>query len=326
MPIPLALALPAIAGGLGIATNMFQNNQDRKNNLGTMREQMEYQSREARAMAIFNKEQQLDLWKKTNYKAQMDEMREAGLNPGLLYGMGGGGGATASLASSSMTAPSGGNQKSTPIDIASIMGMKQQLELQRAQTENVKAQTEKTKVEAEKIGGVDTEATKASAKEAEARTENLLQDVLEKRVSQQDRMNYIASEARKAIAEVRQQEAQATITEETAQAQIETIKTNAIGATLGNVLLRKDAKLKDEQMREIDVKIQKMAADVQQGWQQLKVEQQRAKIQQFAEEIKANYPSIVQSAGKMLDDGVKQLYRIFEELGLPQEAPQHKVK
>ena len=34
----------------------------------------------------------LDLWNKTNYGAQMERLKSAGLNPGLIYGMGGAGG------------------------------------------------------------------------------------------------------------------------------------------------------------------------------------------------------------------------------------------
>lgn len=37
---------------------------------------------------------QMDMWNKTNYGAQIGHMKQAGLNPALMYGMGGGGGAT----------------------------------------------------------------------------------------------------------------------------------------------------------------------------------------------------------------------------------------
>ncbi len=37
---------------------------------------------------------QMDMWNKTNYGAQLQHMKDAGLNPALMYGMGGGGGAT----------------------------------------------------------------------------------------------------------------------------------------------------------------------------------------------------------------------------------------
>ena len=37
---------------------------------------------------------QMDMWNKTNYGAQLEHMKDAGLNPALMYGMGGGGGAT----------------------------------------------------------------------------------------------------------------------------------------------------------------------------------------------------------------------------------------
>lgn len=291
-----------IGAGLGIGTQLFQNHQDRQDNKGTMREQMEYQSRENRDMAIHNKQQQIDLWNKTNYDEQRKHMEKAGLNVGMMYGMGGGGGATTNLATQSTSAPSGGNQKSNPLDIASLISMKNQLDLQRAQTENIKAQTAKTNVETEKIGGVDTEAVKTGISEAEARTAKLLQETMEMQTSMKDRMSYIQSEAKKAISEVETKANEAGVSTATKEAQIQTIKANAIGATLGNALLRKDIQMRDEQMKEINARVNKMGEDIAQGWQKLNIEEKRAKIQQFAEEIKADYPSIFNVGGKVIDD------------------------
>jgi hypothetical protein len=41
-------------------------------------------------------EQQLDMWNKTNYEAQIKHLKEAGLNPALMYAKGGAGGTTGS--------------------------------------------------------------------------------------------------------------------------------------------------------------------------------------------------------------------------------------
>ena len=42
----------------------------------------------------FNQEQQFDLWNKTNYEAQVEHIKKAGLSPALMYGGSGAGGAT----------------------------------------------------------------------------------------------------------------------------------------------------------------------------------------------------------------------------------------
>ena len=47
-------------------------------------------------MKLMNEQQKAayQMWLKTNYSAQMEQMKKAGLNPALMYGMSGGGGAS----------------------------------------------------------------------------------------------------------------------------------------------------------------------------------------------------------------------------------------
>jgi len=55
---------------------------------------MEQQYQNQRSLNQQGHELQMDMWNKTNYGAQLQHMKDAGLNPALMYGMGGGGGAT----------------------------------------------------------------------------------------------------------------------------------------------------------------------------------------------------------------------------------------
>lgn len=96
-------------------------------------------------------------------------MKTAGLNPALMYGMGGGGGVSASGAQ--------GQGVTQPTDRSVEMGLKQQgLGLQLAsiasQVELNKSQAEKNKAEAEKIAGVDTETQKATMENIIVQTAN----------------------------------------------------------------------------------------------------------------------------------------------------------
>ena len=105
----------------------------------------------------------MDIWEKTNYKAQMGQLEKAGLNPGLIYGMGGAGG---TLGGSSATAQ--GAAGTGAIDIAGAA----QIALLNAQRENIEADTEnkradKGKKEAETPGAI-AESTMKS-QEAESR-------------------------------------------------------------------------------------------------------------------------------------------------------------
>lgn len=130
---------------------------------------MEIQNRYNEQMAKNNQQRNKDLWDYTNYENQKKHMKAAGLNPALMYGMGGGGGVSASGAQ--------GQGVTQPTDRSIEMGLKQQgLGLQLAsiasQVELNKSQAEKNKAEAEKIAGIDTETQKATMENIIAQTGN----------------------------------------------------------------------------------------------------------------------------------------------------------
>ena len=76
------------------AFNELANKQQLRLNQGFI----EQQTKANQSMTKFNKDMQLELWNDTNYKAQREQIEKAGLNVGLMYGMGGGGSATTSIA------------------------------------------------------------------------------------------------------------------------------------------------------------------------------------------------------------------------------------
>lgn len=86
---------------------------------------------------------QYDMWKKTNYPAQVAMLKEAGLNPALMYGQAGSGGITGSQgggsASSGNAAPI---QPWIPMDMGNAMKTIAEMKLIQAQTDKTKAETE----------------------------------------------------------------------------------------------------------------------------------------------------------------------------------------
>jgi len=97
----------------------------------------------SKEMTDYSYKKQLEMWKDTNYGAQMEELAKAGLNPGLLYGMGGQGGMTAGSGASSVEsgkAPQGGGEAQGMGLVGAQMGL-------------LAAQTEKTKAETQNITG-----------------------------------------------------------------------------------------------------------------------------------------------------------------------------
>lgn len=103
---------------------------------------------------------QLQMWKDTNYSAQIQQMREAGVNPALIYGKGGGGGTT--VGSNSAGAASGGAAPQIGMDIGSIVQASKMI----AELAFMKAQTKKTNEEANSIE-LDNKVKKTYGNEAD---------------------------------------------------------------------------------------------------------------------------------------------------------------
>lgn len=125
----------AIGAGAGVVNGILD--------LAFGKQKMKQQLKGQKQALAQSNEAQLDLWNKTNYGAQMEHLKAAGLNPGLLYGMGGAGGAT--------TGSGGGmpsNQSNAGLD---IMGAAQ-MQLIRAQAEKLEAETEEIRGDTYKPG------------------------------------------------------------------------------------------------------------------------------------------------------------------------------
>lgn len=144
-----------VNAGMGL---ILQRSQD-KRQMNMARKLQRLQMEGDKEMTNYNMAKQLEMWKSTSYPAQMEMLKQAGLNPGLLYGMGGGGGATANIESgrtSTGGAPVGGGE------VAAMMGMGIQRELLQAQKENIQA---------------DTKLKEANVPKTQAETSSLLQGI-----------------------------------------------------------------------------------------------------------------------------------------------------
>ncbi len=141
-----------------------------------MQEQEAYNKR---IMALQNQYQQQaaaqsqqyakDYWDYTNTENQVNHLKNAGLNIGLMYGQSGAGG---------MGASGGARQESpdqaqgNPIGMAlQVQQIEQQRRMNDAQIALAEAQAEKAKEEAKKISGVDTQEALTRIKEAGSRIE-----------------------------------------------------------------------------------------------------------------------------------------------------------
>lgn len=139
------LAIAGAGAGLGMITGERERMNTEEMNAENIRQQME----SAKHMTVFNREQQMKMWRDTNYSAQIEEMKKAGLNVGLMYGNGGGGGASTNVATSQGASGQAGTGRN---DIQAGMGIMLQNALLDAQRENIEADTENKKAQTENTG------------------------------------------------------------------------------------------------------------------------------------------------------------------------------
>lgn len=260
-------------------------NENRRYNYDIQRGQKELEW--SKEMSHWNMERQKELWEATGYVAQKDQMKRAGINPALMYGMGGGGGQTAAAAPAPTpdagSAGQGSNSGGHAMDIGALI----QLELLKSQKANIEAQTHKTNVEAEKIAGVDTE-------EAHTRIRgNNLNNIFNEK-SMEDRLDTIYAEMQKSFSELSEQNVKTNVAEATRAAQISKIRQEALLVTAQVLLtgtqtsnVSKDTELKTSQIIKNDKEIQKMAADIEQKWVGLSQDQKRIELEAFGKKIEA---------------------------------------
>lgn len=251
-------------------------------------------------MGEFNRQQQMRMWEDTNYSAQMGQLEKAGLNPGLIYGMGGGGGATAQSSPGQVhgaNAPSGGGEQ---VAMAQTMA---QMGLMRAQTENVNANTEKTKAE--------TKNTPLQGDQIQMQTDSLAQGIenqkaqwrlttidtelrqVQASVARQtilDQMQAIENEAKKGVQVIKQLQLENQLNEAQMGDKIEILKTNAIGALIENAL-------KTEQITKTKEEVKQITQKILQDWTKLDIEAQDMLIKKTLGEYEINHPQILKVLG-----------------------------
>lgn len=152
--------LPSVAGSVFGLAMQGQNDRRQISQQGKL-QAMQIQGN--KTMLDYQKQKELEMWEATSYPAQMAMLKKAGLNPALMYGMGGGGGTTVGGGGSSVgggNAPVGGGEIGTMMGIG--LQTKAQIELLKAQKENIEADTANKAADTTYTGGAKTENTQAN--------------------------------------------------------------------------------------------------------------------------------------------------------------------
>lgn len=283
-----------------------------------------------KALAEHQKQMQLDMWDKTNYPAQVKQLKEAGLNPALLYGHSGGGGTTVgSGTATSVTGGQAANSAATQqANTGLIMSLAQQ-KMMQSQIALNESQAEKNKAEADKISGVDTELGQAqvanltqgieNAKQAQLLTQvqTRLAQIQEQEMGStlEDRIDRVEYETRKASAEMEQALNEAYVTSNVREEKIKIFQQEAIQGVLKNILTEANTKLTNTQSQSLKsaievnkAQINKMAQEIQMGWESLSQGDTKNAIEKFKGEVTANYPSLFNVIGRGIDDTIELIF------------------
>lgn len=249
----------AASAGIGATTAMLSMIGQRKREDRAMENQKELMGLQFGHQQKLNKQGsdlQYQMWKKTNFPAQVAMLEEAGLSTGLMYGMSGAGGTTGSQSGGS--AASGNAPAPQPMDIDNMVAAAQtaaDVKLKEAQARNLN-------VDADKKEGVDTDLTKMQisdlsqgiknkkAQELLTKTENRIKQLDEQYQweSLSDRVAQIKATANTAWYNMEIANNESKLSERTLQTKI---------ALLGRELINQTLKSKQisEQTREIGVRL-----------------------------------------------------------------------
>ena len=308
----------AIQEGVYNNLSMLYNDLSAQRSNRWQKQLMDIQFRNQKSLDKYGSELQYEMWEKTNYPAQVAMLKEAGLNPALLYGKGGPGGVTGSQTGGSAT---GGSAPQT--QSPHFMSISASL-AQGAQIELMKAEANKANAEAENLRGVVREEAKTRISKLITETTN--EELKGKLISLQTDMTEIDKSYRPhvleaEIANVLERTNQLKINNDLTEAQfndlVKETHERSIGQVLNNILTKAETELKGDQRDLIKAQKQQIITSLTQKWTELglhgrELDQKDAQIAitAFEAEMKANYPGAWNSLGYLLKGGITSLMNI----------------
>lgn len=261
------------------------------------RELMDIQARLNRENAKYSHELAKDMWNYTSYPNQIKMMKEAGLSPSLIYGMGGAGGSTAGAGQASGVGLGDAKKVQTGLQ---AQGMGLELANLASQIDLNKSQAEKNRAEAEKTAGIDTETQKATMENIIAQTSNekikkgliyadtRFKDALEEITrSKNDEVGWNIKNLMKSL-ELADKNIEATDLDNELKSRTMEANVKQAEEILKNTMA--DTLVKFSQGKVNEAQAKAIAEQVQQGWAEISVEmakkeQGRQQLEQNAEKI-----------------------------------------
>lgn len=256
----------------GMGLLLGRNNDNRA--VDVHRREQEINLENNKALTEFNYGLQKRMWHETNYPAQVEEMKKAGLSVGLMYGKGGGGGVTNSVATSGMAGGVGATSDG--------MGLLN-IAMQKAQIDNMNADTELKRAEANNQSGGVKNKLESENLQIQQNIKNLKSvEDLNKIVVGIEELNkkYIGETNENRIAQstvslqmAMELKESATrnnfINNRTVQDQINKIMNESVGSKLSNDLTLINTELQKENIKLTKEKTREIGESILQKWKQL---------------------------------------------------------
>lgn len=284
----------AIGAGLGIVGSAI-------NDARQIKQQKKLQAMQIagnKEMTEYNMQKQLEMWEKTGYVGQVDQMKRAGINPALLYGQGGGGGQTANVTPGNVTAgeaPKGGGEIMAGIGMG-IQGA--QLQLLQAQKENIEADTANKQADTTNKGvqtgdilaGIESKQAQTQLMKVQSELTNIQKQYESE--SMEDRLQAAYWTQRKLLDETTKICAEAGVAQATVEDKIQIVKNevqkSAIEIGLAQAqkeLTNAQTNVSKEQLAVQKATIEKITAEIKQGWTGLSIQQQNQDLQKWRSEM-----------------------------------------
>ncbi|AXH76648.1 MAG: DNA pilot protein [Microviridae sp.] len=305
-------------GGVGAIMGMALSGWNDERQKRQQEDLQNIQIRGSKELTDYNMAKQLQMWKDTNYAAQLEQMKKAGLSPGLIYGMKGGGGVTTGQPNGSVSgasAPQGGGE------ILGSMGMAMNLELMKAQKEVMESQAKLNNANADKTAGVDTGLARtqimlntAGVDNVRAQTAlNLIKTKLGEIDAEiqgrtiEDSVRYIGWAAERTYQEMVDWRYKNNINEQTWQMKIEQVRADLVGTWLRNALTQSQTNVNEQQ-------VINMANDIVQKWRQIEIQGQGQTTNERRQQQENFINDVQKSTGlpmEILREAVDGIFRSF---------------
>lgn len=258
-----AVAQAASSIGGQLIANAGNARQNRKNRQHA-RQMMDIQHLHQRDLNEQGRQIQLQMWKDTNYPAQMEQMKLAGLNPSLMYGQSGGGGTTTGSqgGGSAAAGQTPSNIPMMPLDLGAALQSAAQVKLMNAQAKKAEAEADSLRGKEGTIGASQIEKLIAETANEQQKNKLLQIDEQMKKIDSLWHSDKLYNEVNKLAMEMHLLQGETWIQENSKQAIVDEIKAKATGQGIVN-------ELNTERIRLTQAQEEQVRAAVTQKWNEI---------------------------------------------------------